>query len=628
MVNVKWKHGASDVMTWASENTRNTFFERLDGISFNNCKPVRNNVLKVQTNYDATQNYNYIWCRNRVYTNGDNYTTYDYFAFIVGRRYVNNNCTELVIDIDSWTTYQFDIKWGSTFIHRAIVPKAQDTLGAYLAPESVGYGDEYVYSDTEKIDKEGTETNLLTNWQPVVWCSLTADQIENMSGTIEGKSITTFNKPSGTILGSIKLDSIYYRGFKIGGSICGYFRLGSYVGKGYDGLTLFIPVSNDNYADSTIVRIALDAINTASSGAVMSVQWLPRECIQALTTTTTTRYSANCLVTSGSTKFKNLFGGYTPRNKKLYTYPYCGITIDTLSAGTQDYKLENFNTFGNCKFRADIAPTQNGSITLYPKEYKGITGDHVAVAEKIQLNEFPTMAYVSDYYSSWLALQGGMNYLQSTQSNKLETNQIEKKKLKSNMVKTVASDVGSTVSGMLAGGAEGAVTGGVAGAVAGGAIGSAKGAVSLGTDIANYTYDKQLNAIDKEQIALDYNAMLSGAQHMGNYTGIGNSSAFGMLGMFDFYVYTFSIKKQFAVLVDHYFDMYGYTINDYATPSNGGQGNLLTGRSKWNYLKTAGANIWGDIPNDDLVKIINMFDSGVTLWHEYESMYNYTQANN
>ena len=53
----------------------------------------------------------------------------------------------------------------------------------------------------------------------------------------------------------------------------------------------------------------------------------------------------------------------------------------------------------------------------------------------------------------------------------------------------------------------------------------------------------------------------------------------------------YSIQSQFAQRIDKYFDMYGYLTNNRKIPS-------LYSRSNWNYCKTIGANITGNIPQN------------------------------
>ena len=75
-----------------------------------------------------------------------------------------------------------------------------------------------------------------------------------------------------------------------------------------------------------------------------------------------------------------------------------------------------------------------------------------------------------------------------------------------------------------------------------------------------------------------------------------------------------------ARVIDNYFTMYGYKVNRLKVPN-------IYGRENWNYVKTIGANIEGDIPEEDINELKNIFNAGVTLWHNASTYLDYTQSN-
>ena len=88
-----------------------------------------------------------------------------------------------------------------------------------------------------------------------------------------------------------------------------------------------------------------------------------------------------------------------------------------------------------------------------------------------------------------------------------------------------------------------------------------------------------------------------------------------------FFFYNVSIKQEYARIIDNYFSMFGYKINRVKLPN-------ITGRLNWNYVKTIDCNFDGDIPQTDLNIIKQMFNNGVTLWHNPSTMYDYSNNNN
>lgn len=80
------------------------------------------------------------------------------------------------------------------------------------------------------------------------------------------------------------------------------------------------------------------------------------------------------------------------------------------------------------------------------------------------------------------------------------------------------------------------------------------------------------------------------------------------------------IKAEVAKSIDEYFSMYGYKTNRVKIPNT-------TGRTNWNFVKTIGCYIAGDIPQEDMATIKGMFDAGVTLWHNPTTFMDYSQTN-
>lgn len=81
-----------------------------------------------------------------------------------------------------------------------------------------------------------------------------------------------------------------------------------------------------------------------------------------------------------------------------------------------------------------------------------------------------------------------------------------------------------------------------------------------------------------------------------------------------------SIKKEYLKIIDDYFSMFGYKVNETKIPN-------LTGRRNWNYVKTIDINIEANIPQADLTEIKEEFNSGITIWHNTSTFLDYSQNN-
>lgn len=82
------------------------------------------------------------------------------------------------------------------------------------------------------------------------------------------------------------------------------------------------------------------------------------------------------------------------------------------------------------------------------------------------------------------------------------------------------------------------------------------------------------------------------------------------------------IREEMARVIDGYFSRFGYKVNEVKTPN-------LKSRTKFNFIKTGGMDelISGTIPAVDLDEINSIFRKGVTIFHDYEDIGNYTVSN-
>lgn len=237
----------------------------------------------------------------------------------------------------------------------------------------------------------------------------------------------------------------------------------------------------------------------------------------------------------------------------------------------------------------------NPSMYMIPKNYKGSSG--VNVSESVVLNGYPNIAYHTDYFSGWMAQNSTLINLQRERTDLNYDVSVGRNAL--NYVGQTANNVGAIMGGNIVGGLGGFATS------------SGNTLLNAYSDRGNYDLDiaNQMAQIEKQSM-LPNSASLGGS----NATLIGydyiNQDLFAR----------YSIKRQFAERIDSYFDMFGYKTNKVKLPN-------VTGRPNWNYVKTIGLNITGNIPQEDLQTIKSIFDNGVTIWHNPSTFLDYSQNN-
>lgn len=80
------------------------------------------------------------------------------------------------------------------------------------------------------------------------------------------------------------------------------------------------------------------------------------------------------------------------------------------------------------------------------------------------------------------------------------------------------------------------------------------------------------------------------------------------------------ITRDYARIIDEFFNMYGYKTNLVKVPN-------WNVRPHWTYCKTAGCIIKGNIPANDAKKICAIFDNGITHWRNGDEVGNYSLDN-
>lgn len=109
-------------------------------------------------------------------------------------------------------------------------------------------------------------------------------------------------------------------------------------------------------------------------------------------------------------------------------------------------------------------------------------------------------------------------------------------------------------------------------------------------------------------MASTVNGIVQASMRPPSVRGTQGNSTFTATREKNFYFANTHVTTEYARIIDEYFDVYGYAVNRVKVPN-------VTGRPNWNYVQTEKANIVGSVPFDDISRIRNIFDNGVTFWH-------------
>ena len=218
-------------------------------------------------------------------------------------------------------------------------------------------------------------------------------------------------------------------------------------------------------------------------------------------------------------------GTFIPKNNKLFTYPfiYCNATNNV--GTTIPFRFEDsteIDSITNKKcimFWCEASLTQGISAKAIPTHYKNLDYNYMY---GITIGKFPICSWNSDYYLNWIT-QNGVN--------------------------AVVNGIGSVIPNVISAG-----------------MGNPSGVTGTLTGIYNTLHQFTIAEITPNQAKGNMN---SGDVNF-SYEDSGGFS-----------LYVMGIKEQYARIIDNYFSMFGYQVNQVKLPN-------ITGRTYWNYVKTIG----------------------------------------
>lgn len=298
--------------------------------------------------------------------------------------------------------------------------------------------------------------------------------------------------------------------------------------------------------------------------------------------------------------------GYEPKNNKMFCYPFVYIEITNFNGNTQQLRSELFGSEGTVYLEKTGAYDVNGNVVYIPRNYNGIPR---ATEMALPLPSYPTCAWV---YQTFMNNYGQSNYtwyvpFTDTQFNL--NSMVDNPSLKFSMDTTqklgnTLSDIAETISNAATAPRNPLKAGA---SIAPDLISTAANTV---TAVGTSAYDSMQMQADMAKAVRQPNTVRGGTNSTATLVGIGSYT----MG-----IRKYACSKESAKMCDDYFSAYGYNVSEFKVPN-------LTHREHWNYVKTIGLQLQGDIPASAMQTIQNIFDNGVTLWHDWD-IGNYGQTN-
>lgn len=299
------------------------------------------------------------------------------------------------------------------------------------------------------------------------------------------------------------------------------------------------------------------------------------------------------------------YQGAAMKNNKMYTYPYYYYVLTDGNGNNMVMRPEYFAGEETTHTIETVGtPVGGGQIIAVPIDYNG---QEYNLDCKMVIDNFPQNAAAYDAYQAWLASGGSQKAKLALQETQVR------------LIMAGASAVGNGVTG----------------------VGDALLNVSSGnyqTNNADYrsllggvqsvikgTFNASLSvmgSLKAEDIAeAKYNYAFNDAQYQPNYT-VGTAAPSVMAGarLLDFRVWCVHVRKDEADRLDDFLTMYGYAIGQVETPQ-------YTARPHWNFLKTQGVTVRGEMPAFARAAISRILDGGITFWKNGDEIGNYDLNN-
>lgn len=506
-----------------------------------------NNVVRTYTNVsyqrdtstfrcpahiDSIRQCNYMMYQNSAYSNKW------FYCFIEKMTYISDGLTDVEFKVDPIQTFMFDFDTQPSFIEREHT--TDDTVGANTLPENFELG-EYIKNINVGTPHWGFGSTMLyaVGVSEIVG-ELSVSPKSNINGIPNGLFFV-FTDSASTLH---HIAEIY-----------------DYAGKAGAIYTMFVfPKSLLWYGGGYAITQATWSYSISTHSGAFYVQ-VPtgQDNVGVISENLTVANPTRVGMT------------YTPRNKKLLTWPYCFFNISNNVGSTVTYHYEDFR--GTPTFNIEGVINVGCSIKAYPINYRNMTifsggQQDITYDYGINAGKFPTISWNSDSYTNWL-----------TQNS-------------------TDLAVGTTASTLAAIGAAGtgAVTGNPLGAFTAYQIGA-----NAITNIVKQVHDASLLPDQAK-----------GNTNIGDLNYSKNKNAFT--------IYPMSIKPEYAMIIDDFWDRYGYPSRRVKKPN-------YNHRANWWYTKTIDIYIKGNIPNEYMQQIKDAYNNGITYWRNPSNFMNYSVSN-
>lgn len=461
---------------------------------------------------------NYIAFQNSDYSNKW------FFAWIDDVIYKGDKNTEITFTIDAWSTWYSYWQKKKCFVVREHVNN--DTIGLHTVPENLDVGEVIQESKDEFIGLNDCYFCILTTYDPVQKQDF--EGVQKINGTLFGYEICLFDNDVASVENFLKATN---KDGKIE-SVLALFMCPKALFSSPD-----IEQKTGNFDGATYSYYKVNVVTGDTANNVLELP-MPINATRG-------------------------FNDYTPKNNKLYCYPYNYLLVSN-GVGNQniyryeDFYLENGQIATNISFAVQVAFSISISARVVPRGYQKIDYN---IDESLPIAKFPNCSWSTDAFTNWLTDN--------------------------------AVNVGTQV----------VATG--AAAVSSIATGNVAGIVSTSSMIANLIGQfYQANLLPS----------ITGGNNSGDVNFSANKNSVKFIHM--------RAKTEYLKMIDDYFSRFGYAIKSIEDPNITGRRNW-----NYIEISPSDEIGYGSVPSKFMEEINNACRRGVTIWHNHANLGNFNLDN-
>lgn len=559
-----------DQLDFANTTQQRDYFTGKALHTFNNLTYQRKDrTIDLPISVDSLWGVNYVMYQNA------NFGSKWFYAFIDRMEYISPNNSRIVITTDAWQTWQFNINFGKCYVEREHT-NVNETISV---EEGLDLGNEYVCRQQSHLFAEQTDTFVVTMREAVP--DIMQDRYVEKVGPhpIGGipqvvhyylldstEAVQAFyafiSNPASDEEKQILAQEPTWNNLVPEGSPTDWIVNNDVVSTVLAGIFGVSGGSQPFIAAYQKYQDVVDKVKTRSARLTQSIMQIFR-----------LPYNPNVQINTDAWGCKLIIGGGLPE----WTSQSAGFTNDTFSEPKLNYFPYTFYKLTDHKGNAQtIKPEYCPSPAV-----NRLAGFGTPIKQRF---------WVTNY-------QGGINTDDlSIVNNTNSSLPVSNDAYGSYLMGNANQDASIAMNGWLS-----IIGSGLNSGVSGAASGNALSLALTPVNMLNSGFQRMSSINAKRQDIRNQPPSIVG--------GSGNPSFEIQDNNDGVWIEKWTVNDTQANILSDFFNRYGYQINRVKVPN-------FKGRNGFNFVKTTDCIVTGGIPMEDLVQIKQMFNNGVTMWHD------------